>query len=140
VRRPFGWAGRLPFSQIAASFQQRDPRSRCYEDGRAQWQPGDRLDAKLGIDERGAVAKAEVDPDAREPVLDRGTEPFFAQLGYPLAAAPGPAARQPPMDAGFTACVLGEVKALRFEPVRGGATVKFPIMFNGQTPVAPSDD
>ena len=92
------------------------------------------------IDDQGAVRTAEVDPEARAPLLDRGTEPFFAQLDYSPADAPAQASRQSPPDPTFNACVLGEVKALRFEPVRGGATLRFPIMFNGQTPGAPSDD
>jgi hypothetical protein len=43
-------------------------------------------------------------------------------------------------DQGVVQCVLGEVKALRFDAVHGGAIVRFPVMFNGQTPMAPSDD
>jgi hypothetical protein len=133
--------GRLPFSQIVATFQEREPAFRkCYEDGRARnRQLADRLDVKFSIDEHGAVVRAEVDPDARAPVLDRGTEPFFAQLGYPVEVQEQ--ARRPTLtDQGVIACVLGEVKTMRFDPVRGGATVRFPIMQNGQPPVAPSDD
>ena len=42
-------------------------------------------------------------------------------------------------DQGAVQYVLGEVKALRFDAVRGGAIVRS-VMFNGQTPVAPSED
>ena len=133
--------GHLPFAQVVATFQKREAGfKKCYKAGLAR-SPGiaDRLDVRLVIDDRGAVLKAEVDHAVTEPAVDPGTEPFFQQLGYerPLTAQKG---ARPMTDQGVVQCVLGEVKALRFDAVRGGAVVRFPVMFNGQTPVAPSED
>jgi hypothetical protein len=133
--------GRLPFAQVVATFQKRDAAFRkCHKAGLAR-NPGiaDRLDVSVVVDDRGTVLKAEVDPRATEPPIDPGTEPFFQQLGYEGARTPDNALR-PMTDQGVVQCVLGEVKALRFDAVHGGAIVRFPVMFNGQTPMAPSDD
>jgi hypothetical protein len=133
--------GQLPFAQVAATFQKRDSTFRkCYQAGLAR-NPGlaDHLDVKLAIDEHGAVSKADVDLAATESPMDPGTEPFFQQLGYERSAA----SQKSPLavtDQGVVRCVLGEAKTLRFDAVRGGATVRYSIPFNGQTPIAPSDD
>jgi hypothetical protein len=133
--------GHLPSTQILAAIQQHEAAFRkCYQAVPAQNRsPTDRVDVKLTIDERGAVRTADLEQAAHQLPLDAGTEAFFAQLGYAPAAAQQ-AARPPLKDQGVIACVLGEVKTLRFDPVRGGATVRLPITFNGQPPVLSSDD
>jgi hypothetical protein len=134
--------GRIPIAQIVASVQPHEAAFRkCYEAGRAR-NPHlpDHLDVAFVIDERGAVRTAEVDPKSNEPSLDPGTEPFFTQLGYQPAASDKRAARPRSTDQGVIACVLAEARTLRFDAVRGGATVTFAIMFNGQAPVLPADD
>jgi hypothetical protein len=133
--------GRLPFAQVVATFQKRDAAFRkCYQAGLAR-NPGlaDHLDVKVLLDERGAVLKGEVDLAATEPATDPGTEAFFQQLGYERANVPQKSPRAM-TDQGVAQCVLGEVRTLRFDAVRGGAAVRYAIPFKGQTPVAPSDD
>jgi hypothetical protein len=133
--------GHLPFAQVAATFQKREAAFRkCYQAGLAR-NPGlaDHLDLKLALDDRGAVVNVDVDLAATEPSVDPGTESFFAQLGYPASRASRPKSR-PMTDQGVMACVLAEAKTLKFDPVRGGAMVRYPVMFKGQTPVAQSDD
>jgi hypothetical protein len=133
--------GQLPFAEVVATFQKRDAAFRkCYQAGVVR-NPGlaDHIDVKIALDERGAVLKAEVDLAATEPAIDPGTEAFFQQLGYERANVP-PRSPLPVTDPGVVQCALGEVKTLRFDAVRGGATVRYPIPFKGQTPIAPSDD
>jgi len=133
--------GHLPSAQILAAIQQREAAFRkCYQAVPAQNRSvTDRVDVKLTIDEHGVVRTAELDQAARELALDAGTESSFAQLGYAPAAAQQ-TSHASLKDQRVITCVLGEVKTLRFDPVRGGATVRFPVTFNGQPPVLSSDD
>lgn len=132
---------RLPFAQALAAFQPHDAAFRkCYETGAARGASHEgRLDVKVSVDARGAVEKVEIDAAKAEAWVDPGTEPFFAQLGYEPSSAPRPTSRGS-LHPNVVACVFAEIKTIHFDGVRSGATVRFPVMFKGQTPVASDGD
>jgi hypothetical protein len=129
---------RVSFSKARAVFLPHQPAfQKCYAAAPAQNRRlGVKLDVKVIVDERGTVQGAEVDSVAQS-VPDAGTEAFFEQLGYRDAAQSSAPAIT---DRNVVTCVLGEVKTVHFAPVPGGATARFPILFNGQEPVQSADE